>query len=138
MVSSYWNDHSIMNIPHFDISSLPNVVDSKCSHVCATCSSLWISLFISYSFQSFAYCFKSSTNAAIYFFYLVVLLGLFILHPSHYLSISDIIGTLRKFQLVPKSPAACSCLYSAYFLYCSKFLLIYNRKFVLCPLLMLG
>ena len=37
MMPSSWNDHSNMYIPHFDISSMPPVVNRRCFPVCAAC-----------------------------------------------------------------------------------------------------
>ena len=81
------------------------MVGMKFFQVYATCSSLYIMFFLIFSScKSFAYCLESSTNALI-FCWFGFLFGLFILKPSHTLSIINIIGTLWKFQLVPEFPA---------------------------------
>ena len=55
-----------MYIPYFDIYSLPPMVDRRCPQVYAACSSVYIILFILSSYQSFAYCLESSTNAVVF------------------------------------------------------------------------
>ena len=100
-VPSSLNYQDIMYISHLSISHFYPDVYRRYSHVWVACCNLFNACGRLPLFQSFAYCLLSSTNPRIYCIQYCLLSGEFIWYPSHFLSITFIIGTLLKTQLVP-------------------------------------
>ena len=111
-IPSSLNCHDIIYASHLSISSLPPDVKRRCSHVWEACCNLFKALVRLLVFHSFAYCLLSSTNPRICFIHWSFLSGEFIWHPSHFFSITFIIGTPLNSQLVPAWPDPWDCPWS--------------------------
>ena len=105
------NFYDMMYTLHLFIFSLPPDLNWRCCHGWAVWCNLFNALVRLLLFQSFEYCLLSSTKPSIYLIDWIFLSGEFIWHPSHFFSITFIIGTLLNTQLVLAWPDPWPCLW---------------------------
>ena len=103
-VSSMLNYHLMIYTVNLVISSLPPEISRIYLHVWAECWCIIMMFATLFRDQSLVYCLLSSTIPQIYFVSVMVLSILVTLHPLQCFSMTRIIGTLLKNQLVPDEP----------------------------------